>query len=343
MEAAMREAMLYKKLDDRWVRCQLCAHYCLIAEGKRGFCNVRENRDGVLYALTYGRTISRGIDPIEKKPFFHFFPGSHSFSIATPGCNMHCEWCQNWQISQQTGPDELAAGAAMSAAEIVAAAEATACRSIAYTYTEPTVFFEYSYETARLAREAGLANLYVSNGYMSAEMLELMTPYLDGANIDLKGFSDARYKRYTGARLQPVLDSLIALHRAGVWLEVTTLVIPGINDDPHELEALAGFIATHLSPEVPWHVSRFLPQYRLRHLPPTPPETIELAVKVGHDAGLHYVYPGNLSGEVVTSCPGCGKALIERRGFALLDNRVTARGCCPECRYSIAGVALGGS
>jgi pyruvate formate lyase activating enzyme len=338
----MREAMLYEKLDNRRVRCRLCAHYCVIADGKRGVCNVRENRGGILYTLVYGRTISRAIDPIEKKPFFHFYPGSHSFSIATPGCNMHCEWCQNWQISQQSGTEDLAAGTLMSADEIVAAAAATACRSIAYTYTEPTIFFEYSYETARRARDAGLANLYVSNGYMSAEMLEMMTPWLDGANIDLKGFSNKSYQKYSGAQLQPVLDSLIALQRAGIWLEVTTLIIPGINDDPHELTELASFIATNLSPEVPWHVSRFSPQYRLRHLPPTPLETLDLAVSIGHEAGLHYVYPGNLAGEVSTCCPGCGETLIERRGFTVIANRVTDRGSCPKCGCSIAGVGVAG-
>jgi pyruvate formate lyase activating enzyme len=255
---------------------------------------------------------------------------------------MRCEWCQNWQISQQAGAELLNAGTSMSAAEIVAAAEATACRSIAYTYTEPTVFFEYNYEIARLAKAAGVANLYVSNGYMSPEMLELLIPYLDGANIDLKCFSDATYKRHTGARLQPVLDSLIALHRAGVWLEVTTLVIPGINDDPQELKSLAEFIATELSPDVPWHVSRFFPQYHLRHLPPTAAETLEYAVTIGREVGLRYVYRGNIDAELITYCPRCGFSLLERRGFTVLENRMTAQGRCPQCGDSIAGVGMSG-
>ncbi len=339
----MHEALLYDKLDKQRVRCNLCAHHCNIAAGQRGLCQVRYNESGILYTSAYGRTISRNIDPIEKKPLYHFYPGSKSFSIATPGCNMRCEWCQNWNISQPSCAEELNAGVEMTAGEIVSAAKATACRSIAYTYTEPTIFFEYCLDIARLAKAEGIANVFVSNGYMTADMLEMIVPYLDAANIDLKCFNGAVYRKYTSACLQPVLDNLIALHRSGIWLEVTTLIIPGINDDPEELKQLAEFIATRLSVDVPWHVSRFFPQYHLRHLPPTPPETLDMAVNIGKASGLRYVYPGNLAGEVPTSCPACGLELIERRGFSLSRNLVTSQGGCPDCGAKLAGIGMDGA
>ena len=337
----MQEALLYEKLNNGEVRCHLCAHRCLIDKGAKGFCQVRENRDGILYTLVYGRTISQGIDPIEKKPLYHFYPGSQSFSIATPGCNFRCDWCQNWEISQMPRGQHFIAGQKQSPEDIVAAAVRTSCRSIAYTYTEPTIFFEYSYDTARLAREAGLANVYVSNGYMAAEMLELFHPWLDAANIDLKAFRDETYRKYVGARLQPVLDSLKRLSNYGVWLEVTTLLIPGVNDDLLELQDIAQFIATELGPDTPWHVSRFYPTYKMDRTPPTPPATIRQAVEIGRKAGLKYVYPGNLAEETNTCCPACGKILICRSGFGITCNQVTGNGCCSDCGEMIAGVGMG--
>ncbi|MFK5925001.1 MAG: AmmeMemoRadiSam system radical SAM enzyme [Desulfuromusa sp.] len=336
----MKEALLFQKLDQNQVRCQLCAHYCVIASGKKGICQVRENRDGTLYTLVYGRTISQGVDPIEKKPLYHFYPGSRSFSIATPGCNFRCDWCQNWEISQMPREQHFIAGQELSPEGVVAAATRSSCRSIAYTYTEPTIFFEYSYDTARLAREAGIANVYVSNGYMSAEMLELFHPWLDAVNIDLKAFRDETYRKYVGARLQPVLDSLKRLFDYGVWLEVTTLVIPGINDDSLELQDIAEFIAAELGTDTPWHVSRFFPQYKMEQIPPTPPETLQRAVEIGRKAGLKYVYMGNLGSGIDTNCPTCGKLLIQRNRFGV-DNQINGEGCCPHCGETIAGVGIG--
>ncbi|MCW8858086.1 MAG: AmmeMemoRadiSam system radical SAM enzyme [Deltaproteobacteria bacterium] len=337
----MKEALLYQKLAESKVCCHLCAHRCVIRDGKKGLCQVRENRDGTLYTLVYGRTISQNIDPIEKKPLNHFYPGSRSFSIATPGCNFRCDWCQNWEISQMPREQHFIAGQLLSPGDIVAWAKKTGCQSIAYTYTEPTIFFEYGYDTAQLARKAGIANIYVSNGYMSSEMLELFHPWLDAANIDLKAFRDETYHKYVGARLQPVLDSLKRIHDYGIWLEVTTLVIPGVNDDPRELRDIAEFIAQELGVETPWHVSRFFPQYKMNEVPPTPPTTLHLAEEIGRAAGLHYVYLGNVATSADTGCPDCGSPVIQRNGFEVSNNRVDNNGCCPDCGAKIAGVGLG--
>ena len=269
----MKEAMLYETLPENRVCCNLCAHHCSIDDGKKGICQVRENRDGTLYTLVYGRTISQNIDPIEKKPLFHFYPGSTAYSIATPGCNFRCAWCQNWEISQMPKKQHLIAGYEATPAEIVAAAQKRGCHSIAYTYTEPTIFFEYAYDTARLA---GLANIFVTNGYMTGEMLKTIAPYLDAANVDLKAFRDKTYRKYVGARLQPVLDSLKAIKQLGIWLEVTTLVIPGINDEPEELQDAAQFIIRELGADTPWHISRFFPDYQLMEVAPTPQKSLEL-------------------------------------------------------------------
>lgn len=336
----MKEALLYQKLDDETVRCNLCAHRCRIKNGGKGICQVRENRSGVLYTLVYGQSISQNIDPIEKKPLYHFYPGSRSFSIATPGCNFRCDWCQNWEISQMPREQHFIAGQKLSPDEIVALTKKTGCRSIAYTYTEPTIFFEYSYDTACLARDSGIANVYVSNGYMSPEMLELFHPWLDAANIDLKAFRDETYRKHVGARLQPVLDSLKLIHDYGIWLEVTTLVIPGVNDDPGELKNIAEFIAQELGVDTPWHISRFFPQYKMSDIPPTPPSTLNRAGEIGRKAGLHYVYLGNLAVETNTDCPVCGYRVIRRDGFGVRENRVNADSCCPDCGTSIAGVGL---
>ncbi len=335
----MKEALLYQKLEGGQVRCQLCSHYCVIASGKKGLCQVRENRDGTLYSLVYGRTISQNIDPIEKKPLLHFYPGSRAYSIGTPGCNFRCAWCQNWEISQMPREHHFIAGMELSPAEIVAAAKKSDCRSIAYTYTEPTIFFEYSYATARLAHAAEIANVYVSNGYMSAEMAELFHPWLDAVNIDLKAFRDATYHKYTGAKLQPVLDSLKRFSAYGVWLEVTTLVIPGVNDDMGELRDIAQFIVAELGVDTPWHVSRFFPHYKMAQTPPTPPEILHKAAEIGREAGLKYVYLGNLGTETDTDCPACGQWLIRRNHFGV-NTRVDERGCCPNCGETIAGVGL---
>ncbi len=313
----MREVMLYQKLESGQVRCNLCAHRCTIAPGKKGICHVRENREGILHTLVYGRTIAQNIDPIEKKPLFHFHPGSTSYSIATPGCNFRCEWCQNSDISQMPREQHRIMGTEALPQEIVSAALAAGCRSISYTYTEPTVFFEYTYDTARLAREKGLANVYVTNGYMTPETLETIHPYLDAANVDLKAFREQTYKRYIGAKLQPVLESLKQMRKLGIWVEVTTLIIPTINDDPGELREAAQFLARELGPETPWHLSRFFPMYRTTGIPATPVETLRRGREIGMQEGLHFVYIGNVPGTegAHTICYSCGKTVVERMGY----------------------------
>jgi pyruvate formate lyase activating enzyme len=337
----MKEALLYEKLGNSKVRCNLCAHRCLIADGRRGVCKVRENRDGMLFTLVYGQAISQHMDPIEKKPLFHFFPGSTAFSIATPGCNFDCRWCQNWESSQMLREQQLGTGLATTPHQVVVNALHVDSRSIAYTYTEPTVFFEYAYDTARLAHAIGMRNVYVTNGYMTAEMLELFQPHLDAANVDLKAFRDETYRLYVGARLQPVLDSLKRMKALGIWLEMTTLVIPGINDDPAELRDAAQFLSQELGTDTPWHISRFYPAYEMRDVRPTPVETLHPAREIGLAEGLKYVYVGNVpdNGCRETVCPGCDRVLIRRHGLAVTVNRVRD-GRCPDCRAFIAGVGM---
>jgi len=333
----MKKALLFEKLDKDRVRCNLCAHHCVIANGKRGTCQVRENRDGILYTLVYGRNIAQHVDPIEKKPLFHFYPGSTAYSIATPGCNFRCQWCQNWQISQMPREQHLIVGQKASPKQIVAAAQTSDCQSIAYTYTEPTIFFEYAYDTARLAQLAGLSNIFVTNGYMTQEMLELFHPYLDAANVDLKAFREKTYHRYVGASLQPILDNMKIMKEMGVWLEVTTLVIPDLNDDPIELRDAAQFIAQELGPETPWHISRFSPSYKFLDHPSTPLKTLKLAQQIGYEEGLYYVYLGNVANEENTRCHRCGHLLIRRIGNNVLENNIND-GNCPECFATVAGI-----
>ena len=339
----MKEAMLYEKLAENKVKCNLCAHRCIIAEGHVGVCHVRENGGGVLYTQVYGRTIARHVDPIEKKPLLHFYPGSTAYSVATPGCNFHCHWCQNADISQAPREQHVLLGEQFSPEQIVDAAQRADCRSIAYTYTEPTIFFEYSYDTARLAREAGLANVYVTNGYMTGEMLDTMHPYLDAANVDLKGFRDEVYRRYIGARLQHVLDSLRKLKQLGIWVEVSTLIIAGINDDAQELQDAAYFVAEELGPETPWHLSRFTPAHEMADVAPTPIATLLEAQAFGREAGLRYVYVGNVPGEANTACDACGQPLIRRLGYEVVVNDVAPGGRCSECGTPIAGRGMAGA
>ncbi|MHB1294196.1 MAG: AmmeMemoRadiSam system radical SAM enzyme [Anaerolineae bacterium] len=340
------EAMLYEKLEGERVRCALCAQRCNIPAGKVGLCGVRENRAGVLYTLVYGQAIAEAIDPIEKKPLFHFYPGSTALSIATAGCNFRCTFCQNADISQLPHDQGRIAGRALPPETVVADAQRHACRSIAYTYTEPTIFFEYAYDTGRLAHAAGVANVFVSNGYMTPEMLDVAAPageppLIDAANVDLKAFRDAFYRQQCGARLQPVLDSLVRMHARGVWLEVTTLIIPGLNDSDEELRDIAGFLVDQLGADTPWHVSRFHPTYKLTNRPPTPPASVERAREIGLEAGLRYVYVGNIPGSdgENTTCPGCGQVVIKRMGFRVLRHDAPG-GVCRHCGTPIAGVGL---
>lgn len=334
----IKEAMLYHHLDEGRVECALCAHHCQVAPGKFGVCGVRENRDQKLVTHVYGEVIAAHVDPIEKKPLYHFLPGSTSFSIATAGCNFRCPFCQNWQISQVTKKDrEFREGYRLSPEEIVQQACSRGCRSISYTYTEPTIFFEYAYDTARLGRKAGLANVFVTNGYMTAESLETIKPYLDAANVDLKAFRDETYKKVCGARLEPVLDSIRLMRKLGIWVEVTTLVVPAMNDGDDELADIARFIAA-VGPDIPWHISRFHPDYKYTDARATPLATLKKAFSMGKEAGLEYVYIGNVWGESEdTRCPKCHRLVLRRSGFYVEENTIKD-GKCPDCGTSIAGV-----
>ncbi len=337
----MRTAMLWDELSDNCVHCRLCSHRCAISDGKRGLCQVRQNRGGTLYTLVSGRSIIQHVDPVEKKPLFHFYPGSTAYSIATSGCNFRCRWCQNWDISQVVSEEHLNMGDRHSPTQAVVAARRAGCRSIAYTYTEPTVFFEYAYDTARLAHETGLANIFVTNGYMTADALNAIEPSLDAANVDLKAFRDETYREYVGGRLQPVLDTLKRMARLGIWLEVTTLVIPGINDDVRELRDAAAFISNELGADTPWHISRFSPAHKMTHVAPTPAATLTEAREIGLQAGLRYVYVGNVSGQENTFCHHCGRLLIRRDGYRVVQNDIQARGSCPDCGTHVAGLWTG--
>ncbi len=339
----MREAMFWEKAGEGRVRCGLCRFHCLIGSGKRGRCGVRENRDGSLYSLVYGKCVAENVDPIEKKPLFHVHPGSHSYSIATVGCNFRCRHCQNYQIAQWPHEREGIPGTDRTPAAIVAAAAESGCATIAYTYTEPTIFFEYAYDTAVLARRHGIKNVFVTNGYTSTAALEAIAPHLDAANVDLKAFSEKFYREVAGATLAGVLDCLRDYRRLGIWLEVTTLLIPGWNDDEGELRQLAEFLVRELGREVPWHVSAFHPTYRMLDRPPTSAASLGRAAAIGREAGLCYVYVGNLplAGGEDTLCPHCGSVVIRRRGFRLAEMALRGN-CCRHCGGGIAGIGLDG-
>ena len=334
------EAYLYESLEGKKVKCNLCSHRCIIKDSRRGICAVRENRSGILLTLVYGKAIARHVDPIEKKPLFHFLPGTLSYSIATVGCNFRCKFCQNADIAQMPADHKgVIMGDTVTPQEVVAAADKSACRSISYTYTEPTVFFELAYDTAKIAHERGIRNVFVTNGYMTAEALEMIEPYLDAANVDLKAFSDRYYKDMCGARLKHVLETLKRMKSCGIFVEVTTLIVPGLNDDKTELKELAEFIANDLGTETPWHISRFHPTYKLSDRPVTPVKTLTMAREIGLGAGLKYVYTGNVPGNngENTFCPACGEIVIERRGFQVGAMRIKD-GRCTLCDAPIDGV-----
>jgi len=338
----LKKAVLWKPGEDKNVRCKLCNWGCSIDDGKLGRCCVRKNIDGTLYSLTYGKVCSANPDPIEKKPLFHFQPGSQSFSIATMGCNFRCEFCQNWQISQAALEDGRIDGQAMSPEQIVEAAVRYDCRSIAYTYTEPTIFMELCNDCGRLAKERGLTNVFVSNGYMTREAIDFAGEWLNGINVDLKAFSEDYYTRLCKARLQPVLDTISYIaEQTDIWLEVTTLLVPGENDSDDELKKLADFIVTKAGPDVPWHISRFHPQYKYLDSAPTPVSSLERAYDVGKTAGLRYVYLGNVPGaqSESTFCYKCGGMLIERVGYRIVSNDIKDS-ICPDCGAQIAGFEL---
>lgn len=334
----IREALLYEKLTDSRVQCALCAHRCKINAGRRGLCGVRENKDGILYSLVFGTLIAEQVDPIEKKPFFHVHPASRSYSIATVGCNFSCDFCQNHEISQMPRSTLMIMGEDTAPATIVERAKNSHCKTIAYTYTEPTVYLETALETAKIACRDGLQNVFVTNGFMTPEAVDVIAPYLAAANVDLKSFRDEFYKKQCGARLKPVLDSLKKMKERGIWMEITTLLIPGLNDSNEELKDIAAFILS-LGAETPWHISRFHPQFKRLETPSTPIDSLHRACLIGKEAGLKYVYSGNVPGDEGenTVCSNCKKLVIKRHGFRIIDNFLSGP-ACSHCGQKLEGL-----
>lgn len=331
----MQEARWYKKLANARVRCDLCNHRCVIDDGNVGVCGVRKNVNGTLYSLVYGKVIAYHVDPIEKKPLFHFYPGSYSFSLATVGCNFRCTHCQNSDISQMPVDQKRITGRDIAPEKIVEMAKESGCSSISYTYTEPTIFMEYALDIARIAKDKGLKNVLVTNGYMTGEVLNDIHPYMDAANVDLKGFTEEHYRTICGARLSPVLKAIQLMKQLDIWVEVTTLVIPTVNDSDQTLREIAKFIFS-VNPNIPWHVSRFHPMYKMNNLPPTPVKTLTRAREIGLEEGLRYVYTGNVPGDVGenTFCYSCGKLLIQRMGYDVGRICIT-NGRCGYCGAEI--------
>lgn len=321
------------------VQCELCPRQCVIPEGGAGDCRVRVNLDGKLRATTYGRPSAIHIDPIEKKPLFHFHPATQIFSIGTAGCNLHCLNCQNWQLSQKGG-EEIEQVYPLDPEDLVSAAKERGCVGLAYTYSDPVVFYEYVIDSAQLARAEGLVNVLVTAGYINPAPLRELCRYADAANTDLKGFTDDFYRSTCSATLKPVLDGLVITREEGVWLEVTNLLIPSLNDDMAVVRKMAQWIRDELGPDTPLHFSRFRPLYRMRNLPPTPQETLDHARDEALDVGLRYVYIGNVYGHEAetTYCPRDGTSLLKRVGYRLVESRLTAEGRCPVCGERIAGV-----
>jgi len=337
-EKLLKEAMYYEKWDNKIVHCLLCPRKCVIPDKQRGFCGVRENRNGILYTLVYAEPVTINIDPIEKKPLFHVLPGSYAFSVATVGCNLKCKFCQNWQISQAR-PGEVKS-MHVSPAELVEKVKRSGAPVIAFTYTEPTIFFEYMLETAKLAHKAGLRNVMHSAGFINPEPLKEICKYLDAANIDLKGFTQKYYEEICLGSLDNVLESLKIIKQAGVHLEITCLILPGLNDDPDTIRAMCVWIRKNLGSDVPVHFSRFWPMYKLVNLSPTPIETLEKARRIAMDTGLKYVYIGNAPGNPAenTYCPVCHRPVILRSGYTIIGRHIDKKGRCEYDGTNIEGI-----
>jgi len=332
-----KEAMYYKGIDERTVQCELCPRNCTLSNGQRSFCRVREPKDGKLYSLAYGLACAAHIDPIEKKPLFHFLPQTNAFSVATAGCNFRCKYCQNWSISQF--PPEDTDNENLMPADVVKRAQAAGCPTIAYTYTEPAVFYEYMLDSSKIAHSKGIRNIFHSNGSLNPRPVEELSDYLDAANIDLKAFDQEFYSTISAGYLETVLTTLQILKRKNVWIEITNLVIPGLNDDLTKIKKMSVWVTKNLGEDTPLHFSRFWPQYKLTNLPPTPISILEDARRTAMDTGLKYVYIGNAGGHKAEStyCPKCGKLLIHRSGYSILGNNIKD-GQCAFCGYPIAGI-----
>lgn len=336
-----KEAYLAKPLSGGTVQCQACEHFCAVRPGEAGKCGVRRNVDGTLYLVVYGEAIAAHVDPVEKKPLFHFLPGGEILSIGTYGCNFRCPFCQNWQMSQTRDFDDRSEylGQQATPEALVNTCLRNHIPMIAYTYNEPTVFFEYTYDTAKLAHEHGIKNVYVSNGYMSQAALDMIEPYLDGINVDLKAFSEEFYREQCQARLEPVKRNIATIARqARIWIELTTLLVPDLNDSEDELRAMAEWLAG-VSLDLVWHVTAFHPDYEMLDRQSTSPQSLSRAYEIGKSAGLHYVYVGNVmdADRESTYCPQCGRKLIERHWYNVSE-LWRERGVCPQCGQSIAGV-----
>lgn len=338
----MKEALFYKKENGNKVGCFLCNHFCRnIEDGKVGLCGVRRNMSGVFYSLNYGELAAVNVDPIEKKPLFHFFPGSRSYSIACLGCNFKCGFCQNWQISQvENYAAPSAGGINIHAEDVISAAAANKCKSISYTYTEPTIYFEFAYDCARLAGEKKIYNILVTNGYMSKQALRYIAPYLAAVNADLKSFQEGFYRNWCKASLRPVLENIVLMKKLNIWIEITTLIIPGYNDSEKELKSIASFIVS-LDKNIPWHISAFYPNYKFVREEPTPLFVLEKAYNIGKQSGLNFIYLGNTRApeRENTYCPFCSKLVIERAGFFVKMNKIS-EGKCAYCNETIPGVGL---
>ncbi len=334
---AQREAMFYQAFPDGRVQCQMCPRRCSILPGQRGFCRNRENRDGTLYSVVYGRPCSLSIEPIEKAPFYHFLPGRERLCVATVGCNLTCKYCQNWQISQK--PLEEVSYRETSPSELVEVADRNDIPIICFTFAEPVTFYEYMYDTAKLARKAGIKTAVVSNGYINPEPLRKLLTVVDAVKIDLKAFTEEFYREVSGGTLQPVLESIKTVHESGRHLELVNLVVPTYNDDPEKVRQMCRWIKDSVGPDVPLHFTRFTPMYKMKHIEMTPVSTLEKLRQIARDVGLHAVYVGNVPGHEYNStyCPECGERLINRVGFHVVENRIED-GRCPHCGHEIAGV-----
>ncbi|MGQ9514129.1 MAG: AmmeMemoRadiSam system radical SAM enzyme [Thermoproteota archaeon] len=335
MRAQLHEAMLFTPLENKRVRCDLCARRCNIPDGKIGFCRVRKNLDGKLYSLNYAKAIAANADPIEKKPLYHFLPRRTTYSIATVGCNLACSYCQNWSISQEND----VVGKYLPPEIVVKEALAHGCSAISYTYTEPTIFFEWALDISKLAHEKGLKNTFVTNGYMTTEAVDVIAPYLDAATVDFKGNANNEfYRKFTQApSVEPIFDSLMEMKRKNIHLEITDLIVPRYGDSAEDAKKLSSWIVDNLGPDTPFHVLRFHPDYKLLDLPSTPISSIEKIVKVAKEEGLKYVYSGNVPGHSAenTYCPYCGELLIERFGFSVIKWNLTDDVNCPVCGTNI--------
>jgi pyruvate formate lyase activating enzyme len=336
----LREAKLYEKLPGKTVRCDLCEHHCEIENGESGFCRARENRNGILYTLVYGYAVMHKQTSIERQNFYHFYPGSKTFAIGAPGCNFRCWWCSDWKAARMPVSRKLSSIEELSPARIIGSAKTNSSQSITYTHTEPTAFFEYAYDISRLAKRTGLKNLLVSNGFMSRGMLDEFLPYLNAVRIDLKTFRKKTFFSDKKINLDVMLNNMKRIKAAGAWLEVSTLLISGVNEDPKQLRDLAGFISQELGPETPWHINRLFPTWDLSSRPPDELEALKRAKEIGLEEGLKYVYIERILGEYNTMCSECGQALIERDGY-LVNSQLNQDGACPACLTPLEGIFPG--